>query len=149
MSARKSLVLRGIAALAGAVLAGQGAMAAINSLPAAPAPASAPADLILAKHGGHHGGGHRGGGHHGGRHHNKHYGHGNRHRGGHNHGRNSHNVIVNNNYDDHHHHHHHDDGVGDALIGGIVGIGIGAAIANSANDSEDRCTPSRPCPHPY
>jgi len=32
------------------------------------------------------------------------------------------------------HHHHHGDTTGAALLGGIVGLGVGAAIASSSHD---------------
>ncbi len=36
------------------------------------------------------------------------------------------------------HSHHHDDDIDEAIVGGVIGIGIGAAIANS-NDPEYVC----------
>ncbi|MGN6374869.1 MAG: hypothetical protein ACTHMG_04870 [Sphingomonas sp.] len=34
----------------------------------------------------------------------------------------------------HHYHHHHGDAAGAAIIGGLIGLGVGAAIASDNND---------------
>jgi len=48
----------------------------------------------------------------------------------------------------HHYHHHHGDSTGAALLGGLVGLGIGAAIASDNNDYYDRGYYAPPPPPP-